>query len=158
MALSTGHFRSWIQRTSIKFPTCLLEASLNFILVSWCSLGGCSLGASKACHFFHVDLRLKWPFTEWETGPEQKSRKNGKGNGNGDTSEMAERWPSKWKKWPNQAKIPFSGPFFHFDRHFSAILGLGPFSIFFPIFLGFWLRARFPFCKWPPQSQMLTTR
>ena len=31
-----------------------------------------------------LKLRLKWPFTEWETGPEQKSRKNGKEN---------EKWP-----------------------------------------------------------------
>ena len=98
--------------------------------------------------FVHLLLQLKWPFTEWETGPEQKSRQNGKENG---------KWPHAWNgrkmAGQNQAKIPFSRAFFHFDCHFSAISGVGPFAIFFPIFPGFLLWARFPFCKWPLQSQ-----
>ena len=101
-----------------------------------------------------LSLRLKWPFTEWETGPEQKSRKNGKENG---------KWPHAWngrkmaaemEKWPKSAQNPMFGSIFHFGGHFSAISGVGPFSIFFPIFPGFLLRARFPFCKWPLQSQL----
>ena len=48
---------------------------------------------------------------------------------------------------------PDFGHSFHLDCNFSAISGVGPFSIFFPIFPGFLLRASFPFCKWPLQSQ-----
>ena len=95
----------------------------------------------------HPALRLKWPFTEWETGPEQKSRKNGKENG---------KWPQARngrKMAPKMGFWPAFGHFFHFGGHFSAISGVGPFSIFFPIFPGFLLWARFPFCRWPLQSQ-----
>ena len=90
--------------------------------------------------------------------------------GNGPGAKIPEKWEGKWKMaprltWPkngrrngkngqNQAKIPFLGPFFRFGGHFLAISGGGPFSIFFPIFPGVLLRARFPFCKWPLQSQL----
>ena len=89
--------------------------------------------------------------------------------GNWPGAKIPEKWERKWKmaprlKWPengrqngkngeNQAKIPFSGPFYRFDGLVLAISGLGPFSIFFPIFPGPLLRASFPFCTWPLQSQ-----
>ena len=89
--------------------------------------------------------------------------------GNGPGEKIPEKWERKWKmaprlKWPKNgrrngkmAKISpkshFWVHFFHFGGHFSAISGVGPFSIFFPIFPGFLLRARFPFCKWPLQLQ-----
>ena len=97
-----------------------------------------------------VELRLKWPFTEWETGLEQKSRKNGKENGKWFQARNGRKMANEMEKRP---KISFWGPFFHFGCHFSAISGLGPFSIFFPIFPGFLRRAGFPFCTWPLRSQ-----
>ena len=67
--------------------------------------------------------------------------------GNGPGAKIPEKWERTWKmalrlKWPkngrrngkngqNQPKIPFLGPFFHFGGHFSAISGMGPFSIIF---------------------------
>ena len=100
-------------------------------------------------------LRLKRPCTEWENGLQQKSRK---------------KWEGKWKMapgptWPRNGNQngkmhpkmgfwPDFGHFFHLGSQFSAISGVRPFSIFFPVFPGFLLQARLPFCKWPFQSQV----
>ena len=104
-------------------------------------------------------LRLKWPFTGWETGPEQKSRENGKENGKS-RENGKENGNGPAAKWPKvgvemEKNEPLKRDFgqflaiFPFRRPFSGHFGLGPFSIFFPIFLGVSLRAGFPFCKWP---------
>ena len=81
------------------------------------------------------------------TGPDPKSRKMGKKMENGPHPKNGRKMAAEMEKMDpeKKSKIPFSGPFFHFDCHFSAMSGLGPLSIFFPIFPGFWLRARFPF-------------
>ena len=100
-------------------------------------------------------LAIEVAIYRMETGPEKK---------------IPEKWERKWKmapgpKWPKNGNQngkmdpkmgfwPDFGHFFHFGGHFSAISGVGPFSIFFPIFPGFLLRARFPFCEWPLQSQL----
>ena len=80
--------------------------------------------------------------------------------GNRPDAKIPEKWEIKWKMAPGpkrpkngQKSHAFWGPFFHFGGHFSAISGLGPFSIFFPIFPGFLRRAAFPFCIWPLRSQ-----
>ena len=70
-------------------------------------------------------LRLKWPFTEWETGPTQKSRENEKENG-------------KWPHARNGRKLALkmeNGPFGQLFGHFRC--GAGPLSIFFLILAGF---------------------
>ena len=69
------------------------------------------------------------------------------------------KWERKWKWlhclkngrrkiWKKVAKIRpkshFRVHFSHFDCHFSAISGLGPFSIFFPILLGILAPGPFP--------------
>ena len=80
--------------------------------------------------------------------------------GNGPGAKIPETWERKWKmaprpKWPKNGRRngkmdpkmgfwPDFGDFFHFGGHLSAISGVGPFSIFFPIFPGFLLRAPFP--------------
>ena len=89
-------------------------------------------------------LRSKWPYTEGETGPTQKSRENGKENGKWPQARNGRKMAAKMRKW---------SPKWDFGGHFSAISGLGPFSIFFPIFPGFLRRAGFPFCIWPLRSQ-----
>ena len=60
--------------------------------------------------------------------------------------EKIEKWPqarngpnmaAEMEKWPKTGQESIFGVHFaHFDCHFSAISGLWPFSIFFPIFLG----------------------
>ena len=112
------------------------------------------------CHFAFslpsgpIELRARWPSTEWETGPAQKSEKNGKENGK---TAPGLKWPKHGrrnrKNREKMAKIPFFLYFFHFGGHFSAISGRGPFSIFFPIFFGFLRWTGFPFCRWPPRTQ-----
>ena len=103
------------------------------------------LGGSFSTYRKTKGLRVRWPSTEWETGPAQKS---------------GGKWESKWKmapglKWPknghrNGKMVPKMGfwpclePFFHFDGHFSAISGRGPFSICFPIFPRIFAPDRFP--------------
>ena len=82
-------------------------------------------------------MRARWPSTEWETGPAQKSEKNGKKMENGPRPEMAEKWPPKWKNGPKMGFWPSFLYFFHFGGHFSAISGRGPFSILFPFFSDF---------------------
>ena len=67
-----------------------------------CSACGSSLSYSSPHTFctppYHgPKLRLKWPFTEWETGPEQKSPKNGEENG-------------KWPQARNGQKIASKNP------------------------------------------------
>ena len=37
---------------------------------------------------------------------------------------------------------------------FKPISGRGPFAIFFSIFPGFLCRTGFPFCRWPPKTQL----
>ena len=44
----------------------------------------------------YFGLRWMWPKTEWETGPAQKPRANGKEMESGSRPEMAEQWPPKW--------------------------------------------------------------
>ena len=56
---------------------------------------------------------------------------------NGPRPEMAEKWLPKWENGPTNGIWAFFRHFFHVRSHFSAISGLGPFSIFFPIFPGF---------------------
>ena len=74
---------------------------------------------------------------------------------NGPRPEMAEKWQEKWtRKWDFGLILAI----FPFLRPFAAISGVGPFSIFFPIFPGFWLRAHFPFCERPLQSQFLVCK
>ena len=52
----------------------------------------------KIWKFSFLGLRARWPSTEWETGPVQKSEKNGKKMENDPRPEMAEKWPPKWEK------------------------------------------------------------
>ena len=77
--------------------------------------------------------------------------------GNRPGAKIPEKWERKWKmapgpKWPKNGNQngkmhpkmgfwPDFGHFFHFSGHFSAISGLGPSSIFCPIFPGFLLQA-----------------
>ena len=101
-----------------------------------------------------VDKSSKWPCTEWEAGPTQKSRENGKENGKWPEARNGRKMAEEMEKCTKKmAKVPFRGPFFHFGGHFLAISGLGPFSIFFPIFPELLCRAGFPFCRWPLRSQ-----
>ena len=70
--------------------------------------------------------------------------KMGKKIEHGPKPEMAEKWPPEWKNGPQNGQNPILGPIFPFRWPLSTILGLGPFSIFFPIFSGFLCRAGFP--------------
>ena len=71
-------------------------------------------------------LRLKWPFTEWETGPEQKSRKNWKENG-----KLAPR-----PKWPKMANR---------NGKMDPKMGFWPDSMSAAIFRPFQAWGHFPF-------------
>ena len=56
---------------------------------------------------------------------------------NGPTPKMAEKWQSKWKKWPKSGQNPIFGSIFHFDCHFSAISDLEQFPFSVPFFRDF---------------------
>ena len=104
-----------------------------------------------------LELRSKWPFTEWETGPTQKSRENGKENGKWPQAQHGQKMAAEMEKWAQNGILAIFWLFFHFGGHFLAISGLGPFFIFFPIFSGFLCRACFPFCIWPLRLQDLSS-
>ena len=83
-------------------------------------------------------LRLKWPFTEWETGPEQKIPEKWERNG---------KWPHAWNgrkmaaKMEKMAKIR---PKSRFRVHFTVLMALfwpfrawGHFPFSFPFFRDF---------------------
>ena len=89
---------------------------------------------SRGPETLYVILRLRWPSTEWETGPGKKGKKME----NGPRLEMAEKWSPKWKNGSGSGSL---ATFFHFGGHFSAISSGGPFSICFPIFPRFLRRA-----------------
>ena len=77
-----------------------------------------------------LTLRLKWPFTEWETGPEQKSRKNGKENGKWPQARNGRKMAIKMEKWTRK-------------WDFGLILAI--FSISAAIFRPFQASGHFPF-------------
>ena len=79
---------------------------------------------------FLIELRLKWPFTEWETGPEQKSRKNGKENGKWPHARNGRKMATKTEKWTQK-------------WDFGLILAI--FSISAAIFRPFQAWGHFPF-------------
>ena len=89
---------------------------------------------------------IEMAITEWEPGREQTSRENGKENGRWPEARNGRKMAAKMENNGQKlAKIPFWGPFCHFDSHFSAISGLGPFSNFFlSHFLGPFAPVRFP--------------
>ena len=85
-------------------------------------------------------LRLKWPYTEWETAPTQKSRENGKENEARNGQKMA----AEIEKWPKNGQYPILGPIFPFRRPFFGHFGLGAILHFLSHFLGILVSGRFP--------------
>ena len=77
-----------------------------------------------------LKLRLKWPLTEWETGPEQKSRKNGKENGKWPPARNGQKMATEMEKWTQKWE-------------FGLILAI--FSILAAIFRPFRAGGHFPF-------------
>ena len=61
-----------------------------------------------------VELRSKWPYTEWETGPTQKSRENGKENGKWPQARNGQKMAAEMEKWPKKGQNPILGPIFPF--------------------------------------------
>ena len=92
-----------------------------------------------------------------ETGPEQQFRKNGKETGKWPQARNGRKMAIKMEKWTRKCDFGLILAIFSVSvAIFSAISGVRPFSIFFPIFRGFLLRASFPVCKsLPLQSQAL---
>ena len=58
-----------------------------------------TVGTVTAFQKKRLTLRLKWPFTEWETGPEQESWKNGKENGKWPQARNGRKMAIKMGKW-----------------------------------------------------------
>ena len=98
---------------------------------------------------FAIDVAI-YRMGNW---PGAKIPEIGQENGKWPQARNGQEMAIKMEKWTRKRDFGLILAFFHFGGHFSAISGLGPFSIFFPIFPGFLLWASFPFCKWPLQSQ-----